>query len=221
MGRPRKDTEKPEARERLIEAFWSLLETHNLQDITVGIVAAEAQCNRGSFYYHFDTREEFFNQAIDDMLAENDLPEIIFGLLIGKEPGLEVDSRRLRCVHRISLMTHRGGYELTKNRVCNFVKRIWLAAIDFEGEDLDPEIDQIMEFNYSGIMGLLAAVRPSKVLPATDDALMEYQSNLPLEYLRRITACNMARIAELCHISEDELFQRLQAFVRYSNLHTR
>ena len=53
MGRPRKDSQIVDAKQRLVDSFWSLLEQHKLHQVTVGMVAQDAKCNRGTFYYHY------------------------------------------------------------------------------------------------------------------------------------------------------------------------
>lgn len=49
MARPRK-SERDAAGIRLANAFWTLLEHHRLANITVGMVAEQAELNRGTFY---------------------------------------------------------------------------------------------------------------------------------------------------------------------------
>lgn len=51
MARPRKDADAPDARTRIIEAFWELIENNSIFELSVGEVTRAAQCNRGTFYY--------------------------------------------------------------------------------------------------------------------------------------------------------------------------
>ena len=61
MPRPRRDSEILPAKERLENAFWTLLADRPFGKITVTDVVHEARVNRNSFYYHY-----------------NDIPNLLF-----------------------------------------------------------------------------------------------------------------------------------------------
>lgn len=44
MARPRKDADAPDARTRIIEAFWELIENNSIFELSVGEVTRAAQC---------------------------------------------------------------------------------------------------------------------------------------------------------------------------------
>ena len=64
MARPRKDADAPDARTRIIEAFWELIENNSIFELSVGEVTRAAQCNRGTFYYYFHDFDELVAIAI-------------------------------------------------------------------------------------------------------------------------------------------------------------
>lgn len=68
MARPRKDQVEPLAPERIKEAFWVLLEKHDFKDITVTMITQEAHCNRGTFYYHFESMDALLNCILEEEL---------------------------------------------------------------------------------------------------------------------------------------------------------
>lgn len=111
MPRPKKDSVEPSARERIIESFWELLEDHQISEITVGNIAHHAQCNRGSFYYHFSDIDSFMEEVVrSELYEENAIPKIIFNYLIldtwsSLESSPEVNLR----FYRLSLLLDRGG----------------------------------------------------------------------------------------------------------------
>ena len=45
MARPRKDADAPDARTRIIEAFWELIENNSIFELSVGEVTRAAQCS--------------------------------------------------------------------------------------------------------------------------------------------------------------------------------
>ena len=57
MARPRKDADVACARQRIVDAFWQLLQDRPAHEIVVGAVADAAHCNRGTFYYYFPDME--------------------------------------------------------------------------------------------------------------------------------------------------------------------
>ena len=64
MARPRKDSPEPSARERLIEAFWALLEERPYAQITLSDVARAAGVRRNTFYYHYANVSDLAEDAL-------------------------------------------------------------------------------------------------------------------------------------------------------------
>ena len=77
MARPKKSNQ-PSVRDRMIEAFWQLLEDNQLHEISVGMIVAKAGCNRGTFYYHFADKDELMLAA----LKLRGCPTALFPLLL-------------------------------------------------------------------------------------------------------------------------------------------
>ena len=71
MARPKKSNQ-PSVRDRMIEAFWQLLEDNQLHEISVGMIVAKAGCNRGTFYYHFADKDAdiFLSGKCSEILPE-------------------------------------------------------------------------------------------------------------------------------------------------------
>ena len=67
MERPRKDADAPDARTRIIEAFWELIENNSIFELSVGEVTRAAQCNRGTFYYYFHDFDELVAIAMTQL----------------------------------------------------------------------------------------------------------------------------------------------------------
>lgn len=64
MARPRRDDERPDARERMKEAFWALLAERPFFKIAVSDIARVAQVNRNSFYYHFENMDDLARASV-------------------------------------------------------------------------------------------------------------------------------------------------------------
>ena len=65
MARPRKDSEERGAEARMIEAFWDQLSHMPYREVTAASIARQAECNRATFYYYFDSIEDLAEQAVD------------------------------------------------------------------------------------------------------------------------------------------------------------
>lgn len=52
------------------EAFLKLLETQNLQQITVTAIVKEADVNRSTFYKHYTEKEDLLNEIIESVLGD-------------------------------------------------------------------------------------------------------------------------------------------------------
>lgn len=157
MARPRKDTNSVEARQRIIEGFWTLLESHYLDEITIAMVADEAKCNRGTFYYHYADMDSLIHEAIErELLVERDMPGMVFELACG------IEDSPSRCLgespdfYRLSLLMEHGGM----GRVIPEAKRTMVGlweTILAPGEAKLPEATrEIIEYLTSGMLGLIA-----------------------------------------------------------------
>ena len=154
MGRPRKDSNAPEARKRLVDALWELLETRNVHEVTVGAVAERAGCNRGTFYYHFVDMDELVLTAIEgELLGEHPVPEEIFRLITGLGP---IDAESPLKLDRLRLVMERGGASQVETMVKLVVGDLWRAVLCRDGSDFEPETRLIFEYAVSGILGVIA-----------------------------------------------------------------
>ena len=77
MARPRYATGDPTARDRLIEAFWSLLGDRPYTKLSVVDVVRTARVNKNTFYYHYADLEELAHDAVEQTLD----PEAMLAIL--------------------------------------------------------------------------------------------------------------------------------------------
>ena len=64
MARPCKDSDDPSAKERMMQAFWEVLEEKPYAQMTVSDIARAANVRRNTFYYHYANVGELAEQAI-------------------------------------------------------------------------------------------------------------------------------------------------------------
>jgi AcrR family transcriptional regulator len=78
-ARPATDELKPplqqrsaEAHRRMVQAGLRLLESRDIDQISIRDIVSEANTSVGSFYHRFATKEQFFNHLIDDMIIRRE-----------------------------------------------------------------------------------------------------------------------------------------------------
>ena len=136
MARPRKDADAPDARTRIIEAFWELIENNSIFELSVGEVTRAAQCNRGTFYYYFHDFDELVAIAMTQLLQDNELITDALWHFSSEGDLSAFDRRDVRCLLRRIVITMRAG------AAEQVVQGIHVMAVGFAregGEEIDLE----------------------------------------------------------------------------------
>lgn len=85
MARLKKDSTAPRAKDRMIDAFWRALETYRIDEVAVSMITSGVDCNRGSFYYHFNSIQELAHAAFNrDYVNRDDVARAILAFVSGK-----------------------------------------------------------------------------------------------------------------------------------------
>jgi TetR/AcrR family transcriptional repressor of nem operon len=92
-----------DARERILRAGVSLIETHGYSDLGVAEICAEAGVPKGSFYYFFASKEAMAQAVIEEHWSEQRRDWA--GILAADAPPLE----RLRGLFEATEAGHRAG----------------------------------------------------------------------------------------------------------------
>lgn len=156
MGRPRKDSADDNAKLRIYRAYWHLLETTPIDRITVGAITKEAGCNRGTFYYHFDSVDALTDRAIERSVLSNGM--LVTALVTwSSDRELQVTSEQWEThLRQVTLLINRGGFERVGRVAKGSILRIWQAALDPDGGPLPEDTALTLEFGISGLLGMLA-----------------------------------------------------------------
>lgn len=75
---------RPSAWDRMIEAFWKLLDEMPYSDITLMALIRRAGVNHNTFYYHFKNMASLAEAALENNLVE-ELPNLIISGSFGRE----------------------------------------------------------------------------------------------------------------------------------------
>ena len=209
MARPRKDQAEPAATERIKEAFWELLEENDLKHITVNMITQKASCNRGTFYYHFDSLDALLYAIIEEqLLSAGGLPRDLFGLLSNEEKTLR-DICLTQRIQRFGLMMKQAGHECVGPKVKTLVAKMWEEILcPNEGEELTENSRVMIEFSISGLIGVIDYLyREGKLC----SDLFPKEATL---YLKENARFLFVRISQAQNISLTELEQRMALFLK-------
>lgn len=156
MGRPRKDSADGDAKLRIYRAYWKLLETTPINRITAGSITKEARCNRGTFYYHFDSVDALTDRAIERSILSNGM--LVSALAIwSADRQLQVtDAQWEENLRRVTLLINRGCFERVGRVAKASILRIRQAALSPDGAPLPDDTALMLEFGISGLLGMLA-----------------------------------------------------------------
>lgn len=205
MARPKKDANCIEARQRIIDGFWTLLEERRLSDITIGMVVEQAQCNRGTFYYHFESLDALLHEAIErELLVERDIPGMIFELACGIEDSPSQRLGEANELYRLSLIMDRGGLDLVAEEAKRTIVGMWTALLVPGQAELPEPTREVIEYFTSGTLGLISyrfarekEGRPASSTIATDD------------FLKRNAAFVIEQVARYQGMTEADVLARL------------
>lgn len=207
MARPRKDSCEPDARRRIIEAFWILLGQRPLRSITIGAVSKLAGCNRTTFYYHFADMDVLVASAIqDELLADNILARQLSFVLSGGE--VSVASSMLSApVQRIALAMRSGEMHTIMGILEDVVVGLWEQALCAEGGRLSDDARFAIQFMLHGIMGQLAlTVREGGEAPGLSEATDVF--------VAQAAQLAMQAVAQAQGMGAEEVRERLMACSR-------
>lgn len=211
MARPKKSNQ-PSVRDRMIEAFWQLLEDNQLHEISVGMIVAKAGCNRGTFYYHFADKDELMLAALSREVKG--LPNCIISVIAGDNPEAVLESMIEGHIPRLSLFMEQGGQTIVERNLKSYVVKIWSTFLLPEGGELGLKSRLIIEYTASGILGAIAYFSGEK---------REKIDTIPVDFLMDAASVALDHVCAIQQVNKEELITRLKMYRQFSrfNLATR
>lgn len=161
MSRPRRDSEILPAKDRLENAFWTLLEDHDYDKITVTDVVHAAQVNRNSFYYHYSGLPELADSAILHEVERLPLPLYTHP---NNDPNVEWrhfcvrllnDPEQLQHLNRLSLLVGSHSSAELVDSLRDFLRMTLLTIVGSDTVSIDPKTRMLVDFCVGGILSLL------------------------------------------------------------------
>lgn len=210
MARPRKDSSDPGARARIIEAFWALLEGRRVDELSVGMIAERAHCNRGTFYYHFKDLAELERGAIGDVLDSGDvLHEALWRLMMRGEVGALSDKSLRVSVQRMVMAMRAGALDRVEAMTRKKTLERWRSVACDEGQELSSDAMFAIEFMFSGVMALVISSTPNgeEACGLAELSLSEAAQ----DYLRKVALATTQAVARAQGIDVCVLANRIES----------
>lgn len=161
MGRPRKESAQANAKQRIGEAFWKLLEEHEIREITVGMIVAEAKCNRGTFYYHFQSLEDLVESLLaTEVLRTRLISESLFKM--GTDDSYNIfDDLDPLLIKRLALTVDRVGFGVAYGKIREAALKVWRCLLSPEVGDISPAAEAFIDYYIGGVLCMLMAQPPA------------------------------------------------------------
>ena len=156
MARPKKDQAGPDARTRIIDAFWSMLAEGPYDSITVKGLASKAQVNHNTIYRYFNSVEHVAKSAVSEVysieaamqiLALFAHPELINVERIA-EQGLDERFRKV-------ILAMRSGSPMLIAAIQESIKDCWMQITRTTWDELPDETKLELSFILGGITSTL------------------------------------------------------------------
>lgn len=157
MGRPRISEGEAGARERMIEAFWTLMRAEPFARMTVAKVVASAGLNRNAFYYHYGNLEELAEDAVAETIPA-DAPRLIVSFFADEEEEfkefLSAPDRAAQ-YERLRLLIGSHGSSELRGWVRDLFIRMWCEKFGIAAADLTRDETITLRFAFGGIVEIL------------------------------------------------------------------
>lgn len=156
MARPRKDQAGPDARTRIIDAFWGMLADGPYERITVRGLASRARVNHNTIYRHFDSIDHVARTAIEEVYSIEAAmqvislfahPELLDTELLSAQ-GLD---KRFNKV----LLAMRSDSPMLVSTIRESIKTCWMQIVGFSWDELPEGKKLELSFILGGVTSML------------------------------------------------------------------
>ena len=155
MARPSKHENQYPVRGRLAEEFWALLKKKSFAQITVSELVKAVDCNRATFYYHFDSIENMAWQLMMESLPV-ELPQIAAAYFRGEIEAVEVTPETLGLIEPLSILVGSNGAPHFAALIEDALKGMWIKIFNLDAIKEDKEVIYILEFMAGGVVSMIS-----------------------------------------------------------------
>ena len=198
-----KEGDSADARGSIVAAFWKLLnEQYRFADLTPGVIASGAHCNKASFYYNFSSTEEVAAAALgQEFPGDAAMAQDVFKVLSGVGLDSVDDVLQTPRWEHVMLLVRQGGGEVVRTVLGVQAEDLCDQIFRPEGGELEPEAKSIAKSLASGGLTIICDYlrAPSKGV----------EMSLPLAYLSDITQRAFEEMCVVQGVSQQEVLDRL------------
>ena len=166
-----------QTKQNLIDAFWSLYCEKRIEKITVKEISQRAGYNRGTFYEYFSDVYDVLSQIEQSLIPTLDE----FPPTTKPEHNMDIPFDMFLKIYEqnykyYTVLFGDNGDPAFASKIKNSIKPIIMKAISKKVDRNDIELDFILEYILSAMIGILSYwFRTNKVLPAEDLIALMYQ----------------------------------------------
>ena len=174
------------------DAFLQLIKEKSYANITITDIAKRAMINRKTFYMHYETKENLYNEITDELLEEITPPIVYEGIhsLKGKDQRAAVTHLLLKIkenkdVFEILISDNTNQEFITKLKTKLINELFFRSRIDLTGKDTLFTFDLLSEAYFSIFKVIIQWWANTEGI-STDyviDMILEFFSKKPLELL--------------------------------------
>lgn len=202
MARPRKQAGQTDAGRRMMDSFWTLLETYTYPEITVSMIAGTAGCNRGSFYYHFSDVEDIATKAIErDCVRPDEVVERTYLMSTGGEREVAERLFGPEVMRKVSLAVQGGCHDLLGRAMRKSADDAWAAMSARHGEEVTRAHRAVNRFAIGGLLSMMITVSETPEAERDMDGLAAF--------LRDSTALFSQKVSAAQGVPQERLVERL------------
>ena len=211
MARPKKNRNTPEARQRMIDSAWELLEQYRYDQITVSMIVKRAGCNRGTFYYHFNGIDDLMVVAVEEeILGDSSLIVDCLNILSGVDTDAVNDVLAKDRLQHVFLAVRQGATEQVSRSVKSVVLDMWQTILRPDGGELEQDARMIVEYTTSGMLGVLSY--HEGMLAKGEDV------HFSPERISELSSFMLSEISKTEGISVEDIITRLKVLTQFSKI---